>query len=80
MRAFQVTWFAFFLAFFGWFGIVPIVAVVREDLDLTRGHVGDTVIASIAANIVVRLSSGGLPGPSGRVERMRAYSCPELSR
>jgi len=32
MRTFHVTWFAFFLCFFGWFGIAPLMAVVREDL------------------------------------------------
>ena len=25
MRAFHMTWFAFFLCFFGWFGIVPLM-------------------------------------------------------
>ena len=25
MRAFHMTWFAFFLAFFGWFGIAPLM-------------------------------------------------------
>jgi NNP family nitrate/nitrite transporter-like MFS transporter len=60
MRAFHVTWFAFFLAFFGWFGIAPLMAVVREDLELTKAQVGDTVIASVAVTIVARLVIGWL--------------------
>lgn len=48
MRAFHLSWFAFFLAFFGWFGIAPLMAIVREDLDLTQAQVGNTIIASVA--------------------------------
>ncbi|MGB2338118.1 MAG: MFS transporter, partial [Alcanivorax sp.] len=28
MRAFHMTWMSFFLCFFGWFGIAPLMAVV----------------------------------------------------
>ena len=28
MRAFHMTWLAFFLCFFGWFGIAPLMPVV----------------------------------------------------
>ena len=30
MRAFHLSWLAFFLCFFGWFGIAPLMAVVRD--------------------------------------------------
>ena len=30
MRAFRMTWFAFFLCFFAWFGIAPLMAVVSS--------------------------------------------------
>ena len=30
MRTFHMTWFAFFLCFFGWFGIAPLMSVARE--------------------------------------------------
>jgi len=60
MRVFHVTWFAFFLAFFGWFGIAPLMAVVRDDLDLTKAQVGNTVIASVTVTIVARLLIGWL--------------------
>ncbi len=36
MRAFHLSWFAFHICFFGWFGIAPLMAVVREDLSLTQ--------------------------------------------
>jgi NNP family nitrate/nitrite transporter-like MFS transporter len=58
MRAFHVTWLAFFLCFFGWFGIAPLMAVVREDLKLTSDQIANTVIASTAITILARLVVG----------------------
>ena len=71
MRAFHTTWFAFFLAFFGWFGIAPLMAVVREDLDLSKAQIGNTVIASVAITVVARLVIGWL---SDRAGPRRAYT------
>ncbi|MCA9248101.1 MAG: MFS transporter [Planctomycetales bacterium] len=60
MRAFHMTWFAFFLCFFAWFGIAPLMAVVREELSLTKEQIGNTIIASVAITIVARLIIGWL--------------------
>ena len=60
MRAFHVSWFAFFLCFFAWFGIAPLMAVVRDELGLTREQIGNTIIASVAVTIVARLFIGWL--------------------
>ena len=60
MRTFHTTWFAFFLAFFGWFGIAPLMAVVREDLMLTKAQIGNTIIASVAITVLVRVLIGPL--------------------
>ena len=60
MRAFHVTWFAFFSCFFGWFGIAPLMAIVRDDLQLTKVQIGNTMIASVAITIIVRLLIGPL--------------------
>lgn len=60
MRAFHMTWFAFFLCFFGWFGIAPLMAVIREELLLTKMQVGNTIIASVAITVLVRLIIGPL--------------------
>ena len=59
MRTFHMTWF-FFLAFFGWFGIVPLMALVRDDLGLTKPQIGNTIIASVAVTILARLIIGRL--------------------
>lgn len=60
MRAFHMTWFSFFLCFFAWFGIAPLMPVVRDELGLTKEQVGNTVIASVAITILARLFIGWL--------------------
>jgi len=60
MRAFHMSWFSFFLCFFAWFGIAPLMAIVREELSLTKGQIGNTIIASVAITIVARLLIGWL--------------------
>ncbi len=60
MRAFHMSWFAFFLCFFGWFGIAPLMAVVRDDLGLTKTEIGNTIIASVAITILFRMIIGRL--------------------
>lgn len=60
MRAFHMTWFAFFLCFFAWFGIAPLMSVVREEFSLTKDQVGNIIIASVAITIIARLFIGWL--------------------
>jgi NNP family nitrate/nitrite transporter-like MFS transporter len=60
MRAFHLSWIAFFLSFVAWFGIAPLMAIVREDLKLTKAQIGNTVIASVAITIFARLLTGWL--------------------
>ncbi len=60
MRAFHMSWFSFFLCFFAWFGIAPLMAVVREELGLTKTQIGNTIIASVAITILARLLIGWL--------------------
>jgi len=60
MRAFHLTWFAFFLCFFGWFGIAPLMAVVREELGLDKAQIGNIIISSVAITVVARLLIGWL--------------------
>ena len=60
MRAFHMTWAAFFCCFFAWFGIAPLMTVVRGDLGLTKEQVGWCIIASVAATVLARLFVGWL--------------------
>jgi NNP family nitrate/nitrite transporter-like MFS transporter len=60
MRSFHITWITFFLCFFGWFGIAPLMPVVRENLGLTKGQIGNIIIASVAITVFARLFFGWL--------------------
>ena len=71
MRTFHLTWFAFFLCFFGWFGIAPLMAVVREDLGLSKEQIGNTIIASVAITVFARLAIGWL---CDKIGPRRAYT------
>lgn len=71
MRAFHLTWMAFFLCFFAWFGIAPLMKVVRDELSLTKDQVGWCIIASVALTIVARLGFGWL---CDRIGPRKAYT------
>jgi NNP family nitrate/nitrite transporter-like MFS transporter len=60
MRAFHMTWIAFFLCFFAWFGVAPLMSVVREEMQLTKEQIGWCVIGSVAITIIARLIVGWL--------------------
>ena len=60
MRAFHMTWMAFFLCFFAWFGIAPLMPVVRAEFGLTKDQVGWCIIGSVALTTVARLFVGWL--------------------
>src|SRR6187549_3383961 len=60
MRAFHVTWITFFLCFFGWFGIAPLMPIIREDLGLSKSQIGNIIIASVSITNFARLLFGWL--------------------
>ncbi|MBK0384471.1 NarK family nitrate/nitrite MFS transporter [Pedobacter sp. SD-b] len=60
MRTFHITWLMFFVCFFGWFGLAPLMPTIRVELGLTKAQVGNIIIASIAATIIARLIIGKL--------------------
>jgi NNP family nitrate/nitrite transporter-like MFS transporter len=60
MRTFHLTWMAFFLCFFGWFGLAPLMTVIKTDLGLTKEQIGNIIIASVAATVVARILIGKL--------------------
>ena len=60
IRAFHMSWFAFFLCFFAWFGIAPLMKVVRDELHLTQSQIGWSIIASVTITVFARLVIGWL--------------------
>jgi NNP family nitrate/nitrite transporter-like MFS transporter len=71
MRAFHMSWFAFFICFFGWFGLAPLMPVIRQELHLTKAQIGNLTIASVAITVVVRMLIGFL---CDRIGPRRAYT------
>lgn len=60
MRTFHLTWVTFFFCFFGWFGVAPLMPLIREQLHLSKDQIGNIIIASVSATIVARLIIGKL--------------------
>lgn len=71
MRAFHLTWLAFFLCFFGWFGIAPLMPIVRDELGLTKAQIGNTIVASVAITVLARIFFGWL---CDRIGPRRSYT------
>lgn len=60
MRAFHLSWIAFFLCFFSWFGLAPLMPVIRDELGLTKQQVGWCIIGSVSVTVVFRILIGWL--------------------
>ncbi|GAA4914537.1 MFS transporter [Mucilaginibacter defluvii] len=60
MRTFHITWLMFFVCFFGWFGLAPLMPTIRAELGLSKAQVGNIIIASVTATIIARLIIGKL--------------------
>jgi MFS transporter, NNP family, nitrate/nitrite transporter len=60
MKTFHITWLTFFFCFFGWFGIAPLMPIVRAQLHFDKSQIGNITIASVSATILARLLIGRL--------------------
>lgn len=60
MRTFHITWLMFFVCFFGWFGLAPLMPTIRDEMGLTKNEVGNLIIVSVSSTIIARLIIGRL--------------------
>jgi NNP family nitrate/nitrite transporter-like MFS transporter len=60
IRILHLTWFAFFLSFFVWFNMAPLMGVMREALQLTDQQVKTLLILNVALTIPARIVVGML--------------------
>jgi NNP family nitrate/nitrite transporter-like MFS transporter len=60
MRAFHLTWVAFFVCFFAWFACAPLMPVIKGEFQLSISQIADINIAAVAITILVRLLVGPL--------------------
>jgi NNP family nitrate/nitrite transporter-like MFS transporter len=66
-----MSWFAFFICFFGWFGLAPLMPVIRQEFHLTKGQIGTLTIASVAITVIARALIGFV---CDRIGPRRAYT------
>ena len=58
MRAFHLTWMAFFVCFFAWFACAPLMPIIKGEFGLSLAQVANINIAAVAITILVRLIVG----------------------
>ncbi|MFL6659620.1 MAG: MFS transporter [Massilia sp.] len=58
MRAFHLTWMAFFICFFAWFACAPLMPIIKGEFGLTLTQVANINIAAVAITILIRLIVG----------------------
>ena len=60
MRAFHLTWVAFFVCFFAWFATAPLMPVIGADLGLSKDQVYSIGIAGVFVTVLARFVIGPL--------------------
>ena len=58
MRAFHLTWMAFFVCFFAWFACAPLMPVIKGEFGLSMAQIANINIAAVAITILIRLIVG----------------------
>ena len=60
MRAFHMAWLAFFVCFFAWFAVAPLMPVIKQEFGLSPAQIANINIAAVGITIIVRLLIGPL--------------------
>ena len=60
MRAFHCAWWSFFVTFFVWFAVTPLLHDIQKTLHLTDEQVWNSSISSVGGTILIRLIVGPL--------------------
>jgi len=58
MRAFHLSWMAFFVCFFAWFAVAPLMPVIKGEFHLTADQIANVNIAAVGVTILVRMAIG----------------------
>jgi NNP family nitrate/nitrite transporter-like MFS transporter len=60
MRAFHMSWLGFFVCFFAWFAVAPLMPVIKKEFGLSPDQIANINIAAVGITILVRLLIGPL--------------------
>jgi len=60
MRAFHLSWLAFFACFFAWFALAPLMPVLKGEFGLSKDQIANINIAAVGVTIFARLLIGPL--------------------
>ena len=60
MRAFHCSWWGFFIAFFIWFAIAPLLSEIRDGLGLSKQQIWTSSIVGVGGTICMRFILGPL--------------------
>jgi len=66
-----MSWLAFFVCFFAWFSLAPLMPVIKAEFGLSKDQIANINIAAVGITILVRLAVGPLADKFGP---RRAYS------
>lgn len=75
MRAFHCSWWGFFMAFFIWFAIPPLLSQIRITLELTKKEIWTSNITNVAGTIAMRFILGPACDKYGARIPMAAILC-----
>lgn len=75
MRAFHYAWLGFFVAFFNWFGITPLLSEVAHSLNLSREQIWTSNACALASSAITRV----VAGPLNDIYGSRLVMCITLS-
>ena len=70
MRAFHMTWLAFFVCFYAWFAAAPLMPAIAKEFHLTKLQVANINIAAVLVTVLCRVVIGPV---CDRVGPRRAY-------